>query len=45
MEKGVAENLFYLEQYKMLYYFAGIYQLDLTNRSSCEFTYFTFLSE
>lgn len=42
MERGIAENLFYPEQCKMLYYFAGNYQLDLTNRSYCEFTNFTF---
>lgn len=45
MEKGVAENPFYLEQCKMLSYFAGNYQFDFTNRSYCEFTNVTFLSE
>jgi len=45
MEKDVAKNLFYLEQCKMLYYFAGNYQLDLTNINYCEFTNFPFFSE
>lgn len=45
MGNGVAKKFFNLEQCKMLYYFAGNYQLDLANRSYCKFTKFTFLSE
>lgn len=45
MENSVAENLFYMEQCKMLHYFSGKYQPELTNRSYSEFTNFTFLSE